>query len=63
MLLQGGGVHWISSDSDDQRTFWSLKCLILGFFFWRGGGGIGKYWLVFWGELDLSRGFGIFKTI
>lgn len=60
MLLQGGGVHWISSGSDDQRTFWSLKCSILGFFFfgWGGGwGGVGKYWLVFWGELDLSRGF------
>ena len=41
MLLQGGGVHWISSDSDDQRTFWSLKCLILGFFFLAGGGGGG----------------------
>lgn len=39
MLLQGGGVHWISSDGDDQRTFWSLKCLILGFFLAGGGGG------------------------
>ena len=46
MLLQGGGVHWISSDSDDQRTFWSLKCLILGFFFGRGGGGGGRKILV-----------------
>ena len=47
MLLQGGGVHWISSDSDDQRTFWSLKCLILGFFFGGvGGGGGGRKILV-----------------
>ena len=30
-----------------------------GIFFWRGGGGVevGKYWLVFWGEFDLSGGF------
>ena len=30
-----------------------------GIFFGRGGGGVGvgKYWLVFWGEFDLSRGF------
>ena len=30
-----------------------------GSFFWRGGGGVGvgTNWLVFWGELDLSRGF------
>ena len=54
MFLQGGGVHWISSDSDDQRDFWSWKCSILGFFL---GGGVGKYWLVFWGQLDLSRDF------
>ena len=28
------------------------------------GVGVGKYWLVFWGEFDLSIGvFGIFKTI
>ena len=46
MLLQGGGVHWISSDSDDQRTFWSLKCLILGFFLGGGGGGGGRKILV-----------------
>ena len=26
--------------------------------FWAGGRGVGKYWLVFWGDLDLSRAFG-----
>ena len=28
---RGGGVLWISSDRDDQRTFLALKFSILGF--------------------------------
>ena len=45
----GGGVLWISSDGNDQRIFWGLKFLILGFFW------VGKFGKYFFWWLDLSR--------
>ena len=47
----GGGVLWISSGRDDRRILGGLKFWISGFF------GVGKYWQVFFGQLDLSRDF------
>ena len=47
----GGGLLRISSNEDDQRLFWGLKCSIPGFFW------IGKFGKYFFGWPDLSRDF------
>ena len=47
----GRGVLRISSDRDDQRIFLGFKFSIWGFFW------VGKFWQVFFGQLDFSRDF------
>ena len=41
------GILQISSDRDDRRMFLGLKFSVSGFF------GVGKFWQVFFGQLDL----------
>ena len=54
-------VLWISSDRDNQRIFFGLKCSSPGFLFSLGGGGGGgggrKFGKYFFRWFDLSRDF------
>ena len=51
-----GVVLWISSDRDNQRIFFGLKCSSPGFFICAGWG-VGKFGKYFFRWFDLSRDF------
>ena len=54
----GRGIHWISSDRDDQRIFWGLRFSIPGICLGR------KIWQVFFWVAWFKWGFfGGFKTV